>query len=490
MERFLLSIDQGTTNTKALLVGRDGKPVFRTSAGLTLEHPLPGYAEQDPLKIWSSVLEVMIECCAFAGANGTIEGVALSNQRETALAWERNSGIPVAPAMSWQCRRSTGVSTRLAGDAAMLRERSGLPLDPLLSATKWAWLMEEDKGIAARARAGQICFGTVDSWLVWQLSGRVVHACDHTNASRTGLMNLAKAGWDDELARLFGVPLQALPELKASGSEYGRCVGFYGLDGVPIVAAIGDSHAALLGHGSTTAGTVKATYGTGSSLMTLTDGLRATDRLASTVAWSTPETGVQYALEGNISMAGAAVKWVADFLGISLDDAVALSATVSDSGGVSFVPAMLGLGAPYWRTDARGLVAGLEAGSRAAHLAKAAVEAIAFQVGDVFTAMESAVSVPLPALRADGGATRNDELMQMQADLLGRPVLRSACEDLSALGAAWLGGLTLGWWQSMGEFAALSDEPTVFEPHMDAAQREAMRARWQTAVQRALLEAR
>jgi glycerol kinase len=486
MERSLLSLDQGTTNTKALLVGRDGRPVFRTSAGLTLSHPRAGYAEQDPLAIWASVLRV-IESCVAQGI--PIAGVAISNQRETALAWERSTGQPLAPAMSWQCRRSAALCERLAGRAGRLRERSGLPLDPLLSATKWAWLMENDAALAARARAGEICFGTVDSWLIWQLTGGAVHACDHTNASRTGLLNLAAAAWDEELAGLFGIPLAALPEVKTSSCEYGRCVGVDGLDGVPIVAAIGDSHAALLGHGSCETGTVKATYGTGSSLMTLAAALPDARTLASTIAWSLPGC-VRYALEGNISMAGAAVKWVADLLGLSLDEAVALAATVNDSGGVTFVPAMLGLGAPYWRADARGLICGLEAGSRAAHLAKAAVDAIALQVRDVFDAMEALLGVALPALHADGGATRNDELMQLQADLLGRPVLRSACEDLSALGAAWLGGLTLGWWRTTAEFAGLSDEPAVFEPRMFPAQREAMIERWHAAVGRTLAEAR
>ncbi len=335
--------------------------------------------------------------------------------------------------------------------------------------------------------AGEICFGTVDSWLVWQLTGGAVHACDHTNASRTGLLNLAAAEWDAELLALFGLPMGALPELRTSSGTYGRCV-VEGLAGVPIVAAIGDSHAALVGHGSCGKGTVKATYGTGSSLMMLAAELPATKRLAGTIAWSVP-TGVQYALEGNISMAGAAVQWVADFLGRSLDETLALAESVKDSGGVSFVPAMLGLGAPYWKTEARGLIAGLQAGSRAAHLARAAVDAIALQVCDVFDAMEADAGVALPTLRADGGATRNVELMQLQADLLGRPVLRSACEDLSALGAAWLGGLTLGWWQSMDEFALLSDEPTVFEPRMDRGERDARCGAWQTTVRRALLEA-
>jgi glycerol kinase len=483
MDRYVLSIDQGTTNTKALVVGVDGRPVFRASAGVGLRHPEAGFAEQDAMEIWASVVRVIGECVA--AGRGVVEGVAISNQRETALAWDRASGVPVSPAMSWQCRRGAGVCARLGSHAEMLRERSGLPLDPLLSATKWAWLMERDEGLAARARDGEICFGTVDSWLVWKLTGGVVHACDHTNASRTGLLNLRAAEWDADLLELFGVPREALPELRTSSGLYGRCA-VEGLEGVPIVAVIGDSHAALAGHGVTTAGTVKATYGTGSSLMMLAEGLPETERLASTIAWSLP-SGVQYALEGNISMAGAAVQWVGDFLGLGLGAALAMAAT--DSGGVVFVPAMLGLGAPHWNARARGLVAGLEAGSRAGNLVRAAVEAIAFQVRDVFDAMEEDAGVRLPALRADGGATGNDELMQLQADLLGRPVMRSACEDLSALGAAWMGGLTLGWWGSMGEFAGLSEAATVFEPRMGRDESEARYRGWQTAVRRALMEA-
>ena len=266
---------------------------------------------------------------------------------------------------------------------------------------------------------------------------------------------------------MFGVPEAALPEIRTSSDHFGVCVGVAGLDGVPIVAAIGDSHAALLGHGSAETGTVKATYGTGSSLMMLTAGVRKTERLASTIAWSLPGL-IQYALEGNISMAGAGVQWVGEFLGLSdpLAETLALAQTVEDAGGVIFVPAMVGLGAPYWRTEARGVVCGLQRGSRAGHLARAAAEAIAFQVGDVFRAMEEDGGVCLPALRADGGATRNDGLMQLQADVLGRPVLRSVCEDLSALGAAWLGGLTLGWSGSAEEFRSLPDTPGRFEPTM------------------------
>lgn len=489
MESYVLSIDQGTTNTKALVVGRDGRPVFRASAELALRRPEAGFVEQDPEAIWSSVERVIAECVGFLEGRGECVGVAISNQRETALAWERETGRPVAPAMSWQCRRSAAICARLVGQAKMLRERSGLPLDPLLSAGKWAWLLGRDQALAARADRGEICFGTVDSWLIWKLTGGAVHACDHTNASRTGLLRLATATWDEESMAMFGVPAKAMPELRTSSGVFGMCAGIEGLSGVPIVAAIGDSHAALVGHGSAQAGTVKATYGTGSSLMTLTVGVMQADGLASTIAWSVPRDGVRYALEGNISMTGSAVQWVGEFLGLRepLAETLALAATVADSGGVAFVPAMVGLAAPYWRTEARGLISGLQAGSRAGHLARAAVEAVAFQVRDVFEAMERAADFPLPALLADGGATRNEVLMQFQADMLGRPVLRSACEDLSALGAAWLGGLTLGWWSSTAEFASLPEPATMFSPRMATDERESRLRAWEMAVGRTLL---
>jgi len=500
MERYLLSIDQGTTNTKALVVGADGRPVFRASdsTGLTLRHPHPGFVEQDPEAIWVSVKQVIEECAGWLGARAKFVGLCISNQRETALAWERARGKPVAPAMSWQCRRSEEICARLVGQANSLKARSGLPLDPLLSAGKWAWLLEQDRSLAARARGGEICLGTIDSWLIWKLTGGAVHACDHTNASRTGLLSLETATWDECLLSMFGVPAQALPELKTSGCVFGTCTGILSIEGLPIVAAIGDSHAALLGHGTADVGTVKATYGTGSSLMTLTNGSRASDLLASTIAWSLPAklagegvqyAGVQYALEGNISMAGSAVQWVGEFLGLRepLPETLALAATVSDAGGVMFVPAMVGLGAPYWNTRARGTISGLQADSRPGHLARAALEAIAFQVHDVFKAMEQAAGVALPTLRADGGATRNDALMQFQADILGRPVLRSACEDLSALGAAWLGGLTLSWWRSAADFAWLTEEPTSFVPRMVEDERKARLDAWRLAMQRTLL---
>src|SRR5580704_14822016 len=461
MQPLILSIDQGTTNTKALLVGTDGRPVFRATSPLALLHPQPGFVEQDPYAIWKSVESVVAECLTFLAQsqNGSIKGISISNQRETAVAWERHTGKAVAPAISWQCRRSEAMCEKLHPHADLLRARCGLPLDPLITASKWAWMLQELDGLAERAVTGEICFGTVDSWLIYLLTGGKIHACDTSNASRTALLNLREAAWDSELLAMFEIPRQALPEIKTSSGIFGICTAIPGLHGAPIVSAIGDSHAALLGHGGLGPGTIKATYGTGSSLMTLTPSFPEPDaRLASTIAWST-KNAVQYALEGNITMTGAAIQWVGRFLGLAdpISDTLALAATVGDASNVLFVPAMVGLAAPYWDTSARGTISGLNSNSTSAHLARAATEAIVFQIRDVFEAMESAAKIPLPNLRADGGATRNDVLMQLQADLLGRPVVRSACEDLSALGASWLGGLALGWWGSTAEFASLPE---------------------------------
>jgi glycerol kinase len=491
MQPFILSVDQGTTNTKALLVGTNGRPVFRASSPLTLQYPRPGFVEQDPHAIWKSVEAVVAESLTFLAQNksGSIHGISISNQRETAVAWERGTGRPIAPAISWQCRRSAALCEKLRPYSDLLRARSGLPLDPLVSATKWAWMLQEISGLTKRAIAEEICFGTVDSWLIYRLTGGTTHTCDTSNASRTALLNLKEAAWDSELLAMFDIPAQALPEIKPSSGILGICTAIPGLHGTPIVSAIGDSHAALVGHGAPGPGTIKATYGTGSSLMTLPPSFPQPDaRLASTVAWSAGNV-VQYAIEGNISMSGAAIQWVGKFLGLPdpVSDTLALAETVDDASTVVFVPAMVGLAAPHWDTNARGTISGLNSNSTSAHLARAAIEAIAFQVRDVFQAMEAAAKISLPNLHADGGATRNDVLMQLQADLLGRPVVRSACEDLSALGASWLGGLALGWWRSTAEFAALPEPPTIFQPQISTAAREARYDAWQTAVRRTIL---
>lgn len=491
---FILAIDQGTTNTKALLINRKGQAIFKDSVAVGLLQPKPGYVEQDPLELWQSTSEVMRKCAAHAKQAGAkIAGISISNQRETALTWRRQkdtsgaAGTPACNAITWQCRRSKPICEKLWNAAELLQRRTGLPLDPLLTATKWAWLLNEQPDLLAELERGTALLGTVDAWLLYNLTDGRAHATDFTNASRVALLNLETLDWDNELLKLFGVPRRALPKLAASSSMFGECTALPELAGVPIVSMIGDSHAAVVGHGCYEPGAVKATYGTGSSLMMLTPGLTAeVKNLARTIAWSLPGK-TQFALEGNIAMSGAAVHWVGEFLGLAnpAEGAAALAETVPDAGGVVLVPAMVGLGAPYWDSTARGLIANLERAHTGAHLARASLDAIAMQVADVLAAMESAAGVRLPVLLADGGATRNRTLMQTQADVLNRRVQRSAQEELSARGAALLGGLALGWWHSMEEIASLPSENEYFEPKMDETHRAHLRQRWGLAIARA-----
>jgi glycerol kinase len=482
---LLLAIDQGTTNTKAVLVGTDGRPVFVASAPVSVTHPRSDWVEQDPMMLWASVEQAVAECVKAAGEQ-PIAAVGIANQRETVVAWDRATGEPVAPAVVWQCRRSAEICARLekSGAGEMIRARTGLGIDPLFSGSKMSWLLENVSGLRERAAAGEICFGTVDSWLIWRLTGGRVHACDASNASRTQLFNLENGMWDEELLRLFGVPMVGLPEVRDSSGMFGECVGISGLEGVPILSALGDSHAALAAHGAHSPGTVKATYGTGSSVMTLLPKFSVAEHgVSTTIAWRV-KGQTWFALEGNVSMTGSAVRWVGEFLGLAnpTDDAVRLAATVEDSGGVYFVPAMVGLGAPHWDTEVRGAMMGLGRDSKSGHMARAAIEAIAFQIRDVLEAMEMVVGHELSALRVDGGATRNDELMQFQADVLGREVVRSETEELSALGAAWMAGLALGWWGSLRDFEALVREPVKFVPKMVTEEREHRYAGWKDAV--------
>jgi glycerol kinase len=487
---LILAIDQGTTNTKALLLNRSGIPVFVASAPVELIHSEFGHVEQDPEQIWHSVLRVIAESALHASQSGdSIEALAISNQRETATAWNAATGGPISNAISWQCPRSAEICRRLAHHAELIRARTGLPLATLTSAGKWAWLMENDANAQALSEAGALRLGTIDSWLVHRLTGGSVQATDFSNASRTGLLNLETLTWDTDLLDLFGLPPHAMPELRSSSGSFGICTCVPGLDGVPILAAIGDSHAAMFGHGQYTAGTVKATYGTGSSLMALIPALPAdTPTLARTIAWSIGGK-TQFALEGNIAMTGSAVQWVGEFLRLPdpAREAPDLAVTVPDADGVYFVPAMVGLGAPYWDASVRGTITGLSSSHTSAHLARAAIEAIAYQVADVFYAMEEAGNTRCSTLHADGGAARNSLLMQFQADILGRPILRSGTAELSALGASLLAGLALGWWNSPAEIADIPKTVDQFAPAMAEADRTRRYTGWKAAVARARL---
>jgi glycerol kinase len=455
-----------------------------------VQYPRPAWVEQDPLEVWRSVRAGIEEC--LATAPGIRPGaVAIANQRESILLWERSTGAPAGPCVIWQCQRGVDFceALRACGLEQEVRERTGLTVDPMFSASKARWLLENTPHGFARAADGELRLGTVDSWLLWQLTGGAEHACDYTNASRTQLLNLARLNWDSELLDLFGIPLAALPSLHASSHVFGATIPLGRLPGgVPIAALIGDSHAALFGHAGFEQGDVKATYGTGSSLMTPIEAPVISERgLSTTVAWALADGLARYALEGNIYATGAAVQWLGEFLGAADPGAQIelLAGRVADSAGVYLVPAFTGLGAPHWNDAARGLLSGVTRGTTAAHAARAALEAIAFQVRDVFDLMAAESAAKPQALLADGGGSRDDLLMQIQADILGIPVLRSLSQDVSALGAAYLAGLATGVWSSTAEIAALPRGRDRFEPQMSPTMRDDLYAGWQNAVRRA-----
>jgi glycerol kinase len=488
--KFILAIDQGTTNTKALLIDAGGVSVAEASQPVHVSFPQPGWVEQDPLEIWRSVRQAVDGCLASAG-DPPLAAVAISNQRESAVLWDRGTGEPVGPLVSWQCRRSAPIcdAVRERGLATTVQEKTGLTVDPMFSASKMRWLLDHAPQGRARAERGEVCVGTVDSWLLWNLTGGVGHQCDVTNASRTQLFNLRTLQWDPELLDIYEVPLAALPEVQPSSFLFGETVQVGHLPaGVPVGSLIGDSHGALFGHGGFKPGSVKATYGTGSSLMSPIPAVTFSKRgISTTIAWGQQE--VVYALEGNIYVTGAAVQWLGDLLGLDQPSQVAdLAASVDSAEGVYVVPAFVGLGAPHWDDSARGLVTGLTRGSTAAHLARAVVESIAYQIRDVFEAMGQDTGEKLHVLFADGGASRNNLLMQFQADLLGCPVLRNNSTVLSALGAAYLAGLTVGVWASQDEIASLLRSIDRFEPRLTATQRESRVAGWRQAVARTLFK--
>ncbi|MBL0160410.1 MAG: glycerol kinase GlpK [Bryobacterales bacterium] len=487
-ERLILAVDQGTTNTKVLLMDRAGAVRARASRPLGIAFPEPGWVEQDARELWASVVAAMDDC--LEQVQGTeVAAVGVTNQRESVIVWDRRSGEPAGPCITWQCRRTAAFCAELheRGLDRLIRERSGQPIDPLFSASKAAWLLAHIPDGHSRAAAGELCMGTVDSWLLWRLSGGARHATDPSNASRTQLLNLRSVGWDAELAKVFGIPAACLPTLHASSSVFGETTGCGRMPaGVPVASLIGDSHAALFGHAAFVPGSVKATYGTGSSLMTLTSApVASIHGLSTTIAWARPD-GVSYALEGNITNTGGTMQWLAQVLRLpgGAEEIAGLAGSVPDSAGAYLVPAFAGLGAPHWDSGARGVLCGLTRGTTAAHLARAALESIAFQVHDVFEALGRDAGIALPALLADGGASRSDALMQFQADILERPVIRSSSPDLSAIGAAWLAGLAVGYWGSLEELAAMPRPTDRFEPCMAPARRRELIDGWQDALAR------
>jgi glycerol kinase len=481
-QKVILAIDQGTTNTKALLVAADGSVILSRSRANRVDYPRPGWAEQSAWDIWEAVAALIAELVA-AAPEAAVAALAISNQRETVVLWDAASGRPVAPAVIWQCQRSADrcAALRTAGHGEEISARSGLGLDPLFPAAKIAWLLDNVPDARDRAERGELRCGTIDSWLLWNLTAGGVHATDHSNASRTQLFNLDTLGWDAELARLFDVPLAILPRIMPSDSRFGTvATGLTALpEGTPVHAMLGDSHAALYGHGIDGPGRVKATIGTGSSLMAATEGpVRSSHGLSSTIAWSRGGA-VQHALEGNISVSGHAAAFATELLGLPDEEALtALAGSVEDSGGVVFVPALAGLGAPHWRTEARGMIAGMSLSTRPAHVARATLEAIALQIGDVFGAIEADLGTHLPELSIDGGAARNPLLAQLIADLLYRTVARPRITEASALGVARLAGEAAG----LARSAAAPVAADRFTPALPADRRQAIRTRWRGTV--------
>lgn len=478
----VLAIDQGTTNTKALLIDARGSVLARASAPLATSYPRPGWAEQSAADIWASVQSVISGIVAQTGPQ--VDAIAIANQRETLVLWDSQTGQPACPAPIWQCRRTTDDCARLIAeghDAAVIAA-TGLGINPLFPASKLAWALRNVPEAASLHAQGRLRAGTVDSWLLWNLTGGQAFATDHSNASRTQLFDTRSLAFSPDLGRIFGAPVDCLPDPLPSDSLFGiTAAGATALPaGVPIRAMLGDSHAALYGHGIRAPGAVKATFGTGSSLMTLTP-TRTTSRhgLSGTIAW-TDRNGTAFALEGNITVSAQAAAFMAGLLG--LGDSAALSdlaQSVPDSGGVAFVPALAGLGAPHWNDAARGTISGMVHGTRPAHLARATFEAIAHQIADVFEAMQSDIGHGLVSLNADGGASGNAFLMQLQADLIGRPVHASRVEEVGAIGAAAMATTGIGSAQVLGAEAA------TFEPIWTPAERDKARSQWTGAVRRA-----
>ncbi len=487
--KYILALDQGTTSSRALLIGPDSRVHGSAQKPFQQIFPKPGWVEHDPVDIWSSQLGVAIEALAQAGVSADhVAGIGITNQRETTILWDRKTGAPISNAIVWQDRRTSTFCDQLRADGyePLIQQKTGLVIDAYFSASKIRWMLDNIPRAKERAARGELAFGTVDSWLIWNLTAGARHVTDVTNASRTMLFNLRTQQWDPELLAIFDIPASLLPEIVSSSEVCGETAGM--LEGISIAGIAGDQQAALFGQMCTRPGMVKCTYGTGAFMLLNTGSNPVTSRskLLTTIAWSMGGN-TYYALEGSIFIAGAVVQWLRDELQIirSAEEIETLASSVPDNHGVYFVPAFSGLGAPHWDQYARGSIVGLTRGSNRAHIARAALEAIAFQVADVLAAMQRDSGVPLEELRVDGGAARNNLLMQIQTDLLGIPVTRSSNPEATALGAAFLAGLAVGYWPDHAAIAHQWTADRQFTPAISSAERGNRRAGWARALERA-----
>ena len=490
--KCILALDQGTTSSRAILFDREGRIVATAQKEFEQIFPRPGWVEHDPREIWSSQAGVAAEAVSRAGVSSSdIAGIGITNQRETTVVWDRETGQAVYNAIVWQDRRTAGFCDRLReeGHEGLIRDRTGLVIDAYFAGTKVRWILDNVEGARERAKAGKLAFGTIDSWLIWKLTGGRMHMTDVTNASRTMLYDIRKGEWDDDLLELLGVPRSMLPEVRSSSEVYGETSEALLAAPVPIAGIAGDQQAALFGQMCTERGMVKNTYGTGCFMLlnTGTEAVPSENQLVTTIAWELDGT-VEYALEGSIFIAGAVVQWLRDGLGLirTAPEVEKLAASVEDNGGVYLVPAFAGLGAPHWDQYARGVIAGITRGATAGHLARAALEGIAYQVADVLKAMEADSGIEVKELRVDGGAAANDLLMQFQSDILQAPVVRPQIVETTALGAAYLAGLAVGYWSDISELKQQWAMDREFEPQMDEAKVKAQLRYWQKAVERTL----
>ncbi|EUB30305.1 glycerol kinase GlpK [Olsenella uli] len=491
--RYVIALDQGTTSSRAILVDRAGSMVDCVQRSYPQIYPQPGWVEHNPQEILYSQLGALNELVVRHGlVAGDVAAIGIDNQRETTIVWDPTTGEPIANAIVWQCRRTAALVEELCGGEdvrCMVQRKTGLLPDAYFSASKIRWLLDSVAGARERAQAGELLFGTVDSWLVWVLTGGLVHATDATNASRTMLYNIHEGRWDQELLRLFDIPMQMMPEVRPSAAYFGE-TSYPGVPaGIPICGVAGDQQAALFGQCCFEPGQAKNTYGTGCFLLMHTGAEAALshNNLVTTVVATPPGCDrTEYALEGSVFVAGALVQWLRDELHLirNAEDSEFLARGVDDTGGVYIVPAFTGLGAPWWQPDARGLICGITRGTTTAHLVRAALEALAYQTVDLVRAMEADAGVSLATLNVDGGASRNDFLMQFQADVLRSEIRRPKSVETTALGAAYLAGLTSGFWAGTDELSALRATDDVYVPHMDEGRARALLAGWSDAVRR------
>lgn len=490
-DQYILALDQGTTSSRSIIFDQNGSIVASAQAEFKQIYPNAGWVEHDGNEIWSTQASTVAEVIAKAGINGNnIAGIGITNQRETTLIWDRKTGKPVYNAIVWQDRRTSEYCDELKeqGYTDMFQNKTGLIIDSYFSATKIRWILENVEGVRERAEKGELAFGTMDSWLVWKFTGGDLHITDATNASRTMLYNIKEGHWDEEIIELLDIPKSLLPEVKQSSEVYGHTRTTIFSSKIPIGGIAGDQQAALFGQRCIKSGMVKNTYGTGCFMIMNTGDkfIKSENNLLTTIAWEV-DGKVQYALEGSIFIGGAIVQWLRDELGLIRQSTIveALAKTVPDNDGVYIVPAFAGLGAPHWNQHARGTIVGMTRGTNSGHFARAALEAIAYQTRDVLKAMEADSGIDIRELRVDGGATENDLLMQFQADILGAPVIRPKVLETTALGAAYLAGLAVGYWDSQEAISKQWQEDNRFEPQMDSAKVDKLIAGWNRALKAA-----